>query len=229
MESRAKQRQIGLDFARAFGALGIIAFHFYCHASSSHKLFYAHANGGFGTALNYLFFMLSGLVVQMRYGNEADWNMGRFYYKRWKALMPPYLVAFSFPFLMNVLAAGRVFYLDIPKWRLLLTFLGQDQYAAWFFPTYAITGEWFLGAILIAYLAYPGLRFLYRRAKYLTLAALAVFCVLVAEDGFFGLNYLANPFVCLLCFYIGMVMAPLLPFFRKPGVILTGGYCVSCC
>ena len=223
MDNRAKQRQIGLDFARAFGALGIVAYHFYCHSSSTHKLFFAYANGGLGIALNYLFFMLSGLVVQMRYGNAADWSVGSFYYKRWKTLIPPYVIAFSFPFLMTVLSVGKVFYMDIPKWRLLLTFFGLDGYATMIFPTYFITGEWFLGAIVIAYLVYPGLRFLIHRAKYLTLTVLALLSVITLKTGLGEINEFANPFVSLLCFYMGMSLTTLFPYFRKPGVIFGGG------
>lgn len=59
-------RKKGLDFVRAVSAIGIIVFHFYCHSSSAHKLFYAHANGAWGGVLNYLFF------CAVRIGHSAE-------------------------------------------------------------------------------------------------------------------------------------------------------------
>ena len=100
------EREKGLDFARAFAAIGIVVFHFYCHSSSAHKLFLLHANGGWGTAINYLFFALSGYLLHKKYGKQERFCLTTFYYKRWKATMPAYIAVFLFAYFQNVASAG---------------------------------------------------------------------------------------------------------------------------
>jgi peptidoglycan/LPS O-acetylase OafA/YrhL len=218
------ERKKGLDFVRAISALGIIAFHFYCHSFSTHRLFYSHANGQWGGVLNYLFFALSGLVLQLNYGPQKNLHLGKFYYKRWKAMMPAYIVVFLYAFFMNVFTYGRIFYMDIPKSRLLLSFIGLDGYMAWIEPTYFITGEWFLGAVLIAYAVYPLLRLVvncrYRCIKYIVLVIMATLYATILRVDYFRLPDAVNPVTCLLCFFVGMLMATKFPYFKKLFVVL---------
>lgn len=200
-------RRKGLDFVRALSAIGIIAFHFYCHTQGSDLLFYAHANGAWGGVLNYLFFILSGFVLHSKYGKVEKLNLGEFYYKRWKAMMPAYLIVFAYAFSMNVFTYGKFFYMDIPNSRFLLTLIGMDGYFSWITTTYFITGEWFLGAILIAYVAYPLLRYLQEKREYLVLAGLAAAYAVIFKVDFFGIPQAVNPATCILSFYIGMMLA----------------------
>lgn len=217
-------REKGLDFARAVSAIGIVVFHFYCHSSSAHKLFLNHANGGWGTAINYLFFALSGYLLHKKYGKQEMLSLKSFYYKRWKATIPAYVAVFLFAYLMNVFSTGKFFYLEIPKWRLALSFMGMDGYVSWVTPTYFITGEWFLGAILVAYAAYPLLRYVARCAhiwmRYLGLAILIALycCILPLELG--GLPPSTNPVTCLLCFYMGMLGANHGTFLKRKAVVV---------
>lgn len=216
------EREKGFDFARAFAAIGIVVFHFYCHSSSAHKLFLNHANGAWGTAINYLFFALSGYFLHKKYGPQKKLNLKAFYYKRWKATMPAYIAVFLFAYLLNVAETGKLFYLEIPKWRLLLSFIGLDGYASWVTPTYFITGEWFLGAILIAYALYPLLRLLANKApwvRYLTLCVLIALYGVVLQVELWGLPASTNPITCLLGFYLGMLGAEHGAFFKKKAVV----------
>ena len=221
------EREKGLDFARAFSAIGIIVFHFYCHSSSAHKLFLYHANGGWGTAINYLFFALSGYLLHKKYGKQEHLRLTTFYYKRWKATMPAYIAVFLFANFLNVASAGKLFYLDIPKWRLLLSFIGMDGYAAWVMPTYFITGEWFLGAILVAYAAYPLLRYIanHKILRYVGLAGLIVLYEMILPMDFYGLPASTNPITCLLCFYLGMLGAERKDLFKKKIVVVISAIC----
>ena len=211
------KREKGLDFARAFAAIGIVVFHFYCHSSSAHKLFLNNANGAWGTAINYLFFALSGYLLQKKYGAQEKLPLLPFYYKRWKATLPAYVAVFLFAYLKNVWQTGSLFYLEIPKWRLLLSFIGMDGYASWVMPTYFITGEWFLGAILVAYAAYPLMRHMANRKclRYFGLAALVALFGAVSRLPFGGLPLSTNPITCLLSFYLGMLGAEYGDFLRK--------------
>lgn len=215
------KREKGLDFARAFAAIGIVVFHFYCHSSSAHKLFLNHANGGWGTAINYLFFALSGYLLHKKYGKQKPFSLTAFYYRRWKATMPAYIAVFLFAYFLNVAKEGTLFYLDIPKWRLALSFVGLDGYVSWVTPTYFITGEWFLGAILVAYAAYPLLRYLanHKWLRYFALAGLLALYGCILYVPFYGLPASTNPITCLLCFYLGMLGAEQDGFFRKKIVV----------
>lgn len=201
------KRRRGLDFVRAFGAIGIIAFHFYCHTEGSKLLFLTHANGEWGGSLNYLFFILSGYLLYFQNGNSGELNLLKFYYKRWKAMMPAYLAVFAYAFIMNVFACGEFFYLDIPNWRILLTLFGMDGYFSWIGTTYFITGEWFLGAILMAYAVYPLLQAWMKKSRLFLLAGLIGAYFVILRVDFFGIPSAVNPITCILCFYIGMLLA----------------------
>lgn len=223
------RRDNGLDFARAVAAIGIVTFHFYCHSSSARKLFLYHANGSWGTTLNYLFFALSGFLLQLKYGRPGNLQLKSFYYKRWKATIPAHLAVFLFAFCMNVFSYGKLFYMNIPKWRLLLSFVGMDGYVAWVTPTYFITGEWFLGAILLAYLVYPLLRWIAscRWVNYLFLGILTGLYAWVLRIDLGGLYPSANPVTCLLCFYVGMLASRYTGIIKNqylflPALILSG-------
>lgn len=225
------EREKGLDFARAFAAIGIVVFHFYCHSSSAHKLFLLHANGGWGTAINYLFFALSGYLLHKKYGKQERFCLTTFYYKRWKATMPAYIAVFLFAYFQNVASAGTLFYLNIPKWRLLLSFIGMDGYVSWVTPTYFITGEWFLGAILVAYATYPLLRYLanHRWLRFFGLAVLLAFYGIFLKVSFFGLPTDTTPAVCLLSFFLGMLGAEQQDFLKKKFVVaISALLCVVC-
>ena len=217
------KRERGLDFARAFAAIGIVVFHFYCHCASAHKLFLNNANGAWGTAINYLFFALSGYLLHSKYGKQ-EMSLTGFYYKRWKATMPAYIAVFLFAYRLNGCETGKLFYLEIPRWRLLLSFIGLDGYASWVAPTYFITGEWFLGAILVAYCAYPLLRFFAKNThiwvRYAALLVLIGLYVALFRVEFWGLPISTNPITCLLCFYLGMLGVELAHILKKPVVVL---------
>ena len=204
----------GLDFARAFGAIGIIAFHFYCHSSSIDKVFYAHANGMWGGTLNYLFFCLSGLVIHLKYKNNDSYKGSKvFYYRRWRAMMPAYIMVWSFAYFLKVAEYGKFFYYNIPKARILLSLIGLDGYFTWIGQTYFITGEWFLGAVLILYFCYPFLRKAFEK-HYLIVVALTFVAYEVRMnaptlkiENIFVMPEAVSPFTCILCFEIGMLMA----------------------
>lgn len=221
------KREKGLDFVRAISVLGIVAFHFYVHSSSEQKLFLIHTNGAWGGTLNYLFFTLSGLVLHTKYGPQEKLDLRTFYYKRWKATMPAYLLVFCAAFLIQVIKRGQFFYLPIPKYRLLFTLIGMDCYINMVMPTYFLTGEWFLGAILLLYIIYPLLRFLTHKCRLITLAGSIALYVLFLKIDFFGMPINVNPATCILSFYIGMLLASYPNVLKNPVVVLLSALCCA--
>ena len=169
---------------------------------------------------------MSGWVIHIKYGKQDRLSIRRFYYKRWKAMLPAYLLVWLFAYLMNVTQYGRFFYLEIPKSRLLLTFIGMDGYFSWMTTTYFITGEWFLGAILVAYMMYPVLRLAARRSPWMTLLAMVIVYEIRLNSAFFHLDRFlplisaVAPATCLLSFYVGMMFAANADRLGHPAVVI---------
>lgn len=230
---KAMERKIGLDFARILSAVGIISFHFYCHSSSQRHLFYGHANGMWGGTLNYLFFALSGLVLHLKYREDGSIKLPQFYLKRWKSVIPAYVIVWFFAYCINVTKYGSFFYLGIPKRRMLLTLIGMDGYASWVIPTYFITGEWFLGAVLVAYMCYPILRRMIKKNALVSFAILfAIYEIrlCVSELGiaqYFPLNSAVAPSTCIFSFFVGMMLAEHFEMLKKPPVIMLSALCCA--
>ena len=196
----------GLDLVRVLCTYFIVAFHFYSYSNSQLTPFLAYANGYWGGTLNAIFFALSGYVLQAKYGSSLG-KIRVFYYKRWKMIIPPYIVVFLSAYMGNVAKYGSFFYYDIPKYRLIFSFLGVDGYAQWFCQTYFITGVWFIGAILFLYAIYPLLNKLARtRLKYIFLFLLIVAFLLLLKFSVIPAPIDINPVTCVLSFYIGMLL-----------------------
>ncbi|WP_143468881.1 acyltransferase family protein [Lachnoclostridium sp. An118] len=113
------------DFVRAICAVGIIVFHYYCHANSHLKLWYDFANGLFGSGIVTTFFVLSGAVLYYNYQSIS--NLKEFFYKRWKSVFPAFYFAFFYFYIQNVLECGQVFYSE-NFWQSLV---GMDGYLAY--------------------------------------------------------------------------------------------------
>ncbi len=221
------KREKGLDFVRALSVIGIVAFHFYAHSNSTHKLFLVHANGAWGGTLNYLFFMLSGVVLHMKYGTAEALNLKHFYYKRWKAVMPAYLFSFTCTFVLQIIKSRQFFHSSVPLPRLLLTLAGMDGYINLFFPTFFLVGEWFLSAILILYILYPLLNYLMRKSSRITLLVLTALYILIFYVDLWGVPHEVNLILCVLCMYIGMLIARNAQILKSPAAAaIAAGFCI---
>lgn len=221
------KREKGLDFVRAIGVIGVVAFHFSVHSNSGESLFLTHANGAWGGTMNNLFFMLSGVVLHLKYGAQEKIDLKRFYYRRWKATMPAYLFSFCSTFLLQILKSRKFFHSPVPLYRILFSLVGMDGYFNLFFPTFFLVGEWFLSAILILYILYPLLNRLMRESVLLPLLGLAGLHVLIFYVDFFGIPTTVNLIPCLLCMYIGMLMARNPKFLKSPVAALAAALCAA--
>ncbi len=206
----------GLDFTRVILTCGIIAYHFSCYSSANLSFLYQHANGVWGGTFNAAFFALSGFLIQYQYGKERL-DISWFYYKRWKTIVFPYVLVFLYAYLINVATTGKFFYLNIPKWILILSFFGIDGYVYWIQETYFITGVWFVGAILLIYLLYPLLHILFKNVRIALGSILVLFIVyeLIRSNGWFSFPVDINPVTCILSFSIGMMLAKTEKLFKK--------------
>ena len=197
----------GLDGVRALSTLGIVAFHFYSHSHSARKLFFAYANGTWGDTLVYVFLMLSGASLWCRNGGKRI-SVRQFYFKRWKSLMPPFYLVFAYTFFIRAIEAGRLFFLSphVRPASLILSALGMDGYFYYRAPNYYYVGEWFLGAILFLYIAYPLVHRCFTRAKWPVYGALALAFVAVPRLIRFQIPFSHNLITCGFAFVTGMVL-----------------------
>lgn len=152
-ELSAKKRIIALDFIRAVCALGIVIYHVSSYSSDdAPKLLYSYANGTLGRVYVGVFLLMSGFVLHYNYKEIP--SLKNFYYKRWKSVFPMFYIAWLYFYIQNVILTGKLFYSGNPL-KLILTVFGLDGYLLYRVPNYYIVGEWFLGAIVILYAAYP--------------------------------------------------------------------------
>lgn len=194
----------GVDFVRVICAYSIVCFHFSCHSISPAGTVFLP--GKFGTAYVAvgIFFIISGLVLRWNYPTVPD--IKRFYYKRGKALLPMFWIAYWSLFALRVLHSGRAFF-SLPISRLLLSVIAMDGYSLYKIPNYYQIGEWFLGAIILLYLLYPIVNRLFSRSSCLTyLAGMGLFFFVVYGDAFeIPKNF--NLLYCLGYFITGMFLA----------------------
>ena len=216
------KRITGLDFARIIMTFGIVAYHFACYSAADLRFLNVHANGVWGGTLNSAFFALSGFCLQNKYGN-IRFDILEFYYKRWKTVVFPYALIFTYAFLNNVATYGKFFYLNIPKWLLLLSFIGEDGYVQWFHPTYFIIGVWFVGAIILIYLLYPLINKFFKLNTIVYLIILFVLYEVLRIKGPSATPIDINPVTCILSFSVGMALSTVKDFLFTWKAFLVSG------
>jgi hypothetical protein len=105
--------------------------------------------------------------------------------------------------------------------------MGMDGYLNLFLPTFFLVGEWFLSVILILYIVYPLLNYLMRQSKSLTLLGLVALYILIFHWDFFGIPTTVNLIPCLLCLYIGMLLAHNSKLLGSPVVACLAAVCCA--
>lgn len=159
METKKTERWFELDLIRVLAMLLVFVFHFNVRLQElgfSGKVLMTAAgkNSSLGQLGVVLFFLLSGMTSVLSYERQRKENplkrAGRYYEKRWLAIMPEFYLAYLL--LTHTLCANR---LPLDE-KMLWTLLGIDGYLdkAWI-PTHYLIGEWFLGALLVMYLLFP--------------------------------------------------------------------------
>ena len=160
-----KERLYYLDFVRAIAVVLILLTHFNARYLSYYMTPSMPQNallglypfgiyiGDLGVSL---FFIISGAALMYVYKEEL--HILKFYKKRFLALYPMFWIGYIFFFLYFFYCTKQMPYINIPKINFLATILGMDGYLTGIVPTYYILGEWFLGCIILMYIAFPLLR-----------------------------------------------------------------------
>lgn len=228
------KREPGLDYIRVLATLMIICFHFSCYSAAGMLSFDRYANGSFAYTFVTLFFMLSGACLYANYGGRKL-NLRIFYFKRWKSVLVPFYLVFLAYFLGKAIVRRSLFPANGPSpWTLFLSAVGMDGYLFYRIPSYYAVGEWFLGAIVLLYLAYPVLQWAMERLWWaLQLAVTLPFALLIhmVDTGiysdYFEIEWMRNLVVCLFSFVTGMSLIRNVKFIKRlyvwiPALALTG-------
>ncbi|MBR1813663.1 MAG: acyltransferase [Lachnospiraceae bacterium] len=148
------RRVFSYDFVRCLCMLGIVWFHFYQVFQGPAEVYITGPNSTLGRQAVTVFFILSG-VMSGRSAKQKDsqeplfrkaWD---YYKKRWWAIFPAFYLAYLMA--MVILQAGPGLLLTP---RILFTLLGIDGYLAeGGVATSYLIGEWFLGCLILLYIA----------------------------------------------------------------------------
>ncbi|NLC92596.1 MAG: acyltransferase [Treponema sp.] len=171
----------------------------------------------FGIAALDLFFMISGATIHI---NNQKTPILKFYKKRWMNLFPIFYFCYIPLAIMRCISA-KSFTLGLNPAKYLLSLIGFDGYLAIITPTYVIIGEWFLGMIIMVYLAYPLLRYFIKKDSVATwLVLLSGFmAVLLTDIGPYIDNQ--NIISCLFIFYCGMMFESYKQYITTPVKIVS--------
>lgn len=158
---KRKNRILTIDLLRAVFVLLIICCHFsICYLQYSidgfHNFLLRVRNVDFGQLATVGFFVISGWALACGGGTFEPLT---FLKKRYFKIFPLFYICYLMWFPFQVYLHGRILYNGNPV-RFIWTLLGVDYYVGGAFPTYAIVGEWFTGAIILLYILYPMLLFL---------------------------------------------------------------------
>ena len=116
-----KKRETSFEFIRAICTIGIVLFHYSFtfieyHIGGNHLLFQKYSNGDWGGMFVAMFFMLSGAVLQLNYGENLQ--VGKFFWKRFLSIFPMFYVSWMVLFFVNARVYGTLLW-GGPKWKLI--------------------------------------------------------------------------------------------------------------
>ena len=181
-----KKRYLYPDIMRTAALLLIFVYHFFAEFERrvpgvSMPIFFTEKSGlschPVAVAVS-LFFMISGgsLMLSSKEGETAV----SFYRRRFKSLMIPFYAVFILGFIGTLLFFSER-YQGVPLYTILLSVIGMDGYLLEVIPNFYVTGEWFLGCLILLYLCFPLLKKGVEKSPVLTAAlTLAAWILLLA-------------------------------------------------
>lgn len=196
-----QKRLFYLDVIRVACAILIVIYHFPLSLSGEVDILHATVNGSWGMTPVYCFFMVSGAAMMYKYGREEKLNIPAFYQKRFLHLYPLFWIAYVIGFFAVFWQLCHLY--DIPSWSIIWSVLGIDGWIVNWIPTFYMVGEWFLGSIIMLYLAFPAVRFFWRKNQQITMGVsfLAAACLFWYHP--FPMDIKQNPVIDLFYFLLG--------------------------
>lgn len=147
--------------------------------------------------------MVSGALLFYNYSEKL--TIKGYYVKRFKAIYPMFWLAYISFWLGNVFKNGAFFYKE-EKWSYVWSLLGLDGYLADNVTTYYISGEWFLGAIIVLYILFPFILKLFNRNSIIAFVVVTILYVVFLGKPTLSPNPFRSITSCLMSFVLAMVL-----------------------
>lgn len=205
MKNLTKNKRLDeITFTRSCCCIGIVIFHYFCHANGRFKPLYKTKNSSFGFMFVTSFFCISGVVLYYNYPKIK--SIKSFYYKRWKAIFPSYYLCYLYFLFLYTFYFKKIDFRG--HWsKILLTIIGLDGFLYYKIKTYYLVGEWFLGAIIIIYFLYPFLLFVINKNNIIiNNIILCLLYYLMCKSNYFVIDKTKNIITCITSFYFGIEM-----------------------
>lgn len=226
-----KNRIPAFDFVRAICAVGIIANHYSIESQNvnlqSVMSTFICGNGSVGYTLVTVFLIISGALLY--YNHQSVNSIRKFYLSRARAILPSYYITYLFA-AAGAFVFNHSFFTRQPFYTFPLTLIGMDGYFAGIIPTWRLIGEWFVGAVIILYIAYPFiLKGINKNEILLSLSAVTLF-FLAVDWHMLEQNPFRNIFSLLITFVFGMLISKC-GVADKPGLGIWGilTFCMIYC
>ena len=197
-----KKNLDGIIFTRACCSLGIVIYHYFCHSKGNFKFLYGTANASFGFIFVTSFFNISGACLYYNYPLIKSIRI--FYYKRWKSIFPSYLICYSYFYITLSFRLHKLYFKKNIS-NIIFTALGLDGYFLYRIETWYLTGEWFLGAIIIIYFLYPLMTYIINKKYYLSFLIICFLNFFMYYTKFFIVERERNIITCITSFYFGII------------------------
>lgn len=211
-----KNKLYEIEYIRIICAVGIILYHIACESACIWKPLHEYKNGDWGDVLVTIFFTVSGGVIYIN--NSSNMSLKKYYAKRFKSIYPMFYLCFLPLFLLNAIKKGSFFYKGDP-FLIILSILGIDGYFKYAADNYYIIGEWFLGAIILIYIAYPVMLYFFKRNSSLYLICIALCFIGLNLYDIFMIESFRNIISCMLSFSFGMIMFSKQDLIKSPAII----------
>lgn len=195
-----KKRVAAFDFIRVCALFLIIVYHLDIASIPG-----MNAIGPVGVGL---YLMLSGAVLMYIYGDNSEtcWGVWRgvdFYKRRYLTLMLPFYIAYIIVWLWNRIINVPLTQ-GVSSWKIVFTMIGMDGFLSYKIPTFYLIGEWFLGCIILYYLAFPTLELLIRQCPLFLILVTSFLFDRMIQNYTWEMPILWNPIVLAPNFVFGM-------------------------
>lgn len=205
--NKNKKRVVAFDFIRCFATICIITFHFLIAGKQIYPTEYFFINYDLAQVGVSLFFILSGAALY--YNNRDSFSYKTYYKKRFMAIFPLFYVAYIGIFLFAFWKEGNIIS-GIPLRNLIFSVIGMDGLLSYKIPCMSMTGEWFLGAIIILYIIYPFIRKCVLKQPLVTILVGSILYIMLYYNYPFEMPILYNPLIRSIEFIFGMVYIELM-------------------
>ena len=162
-----------------------------------------------------MFIICSGFglsaFAEKKYNSEIKKeNLCKFYTSRLIRVLIPFYVTYFIYYILRIINQKNIFIFGgVPKWRIIFTILGIDEYiSANGIRTFTLgIGEWYLGCLILCYLFFPLIYNLTKKMPKATLTLMTIYFVLTP---FFINNFVIVPHMNFLTqiynFYLGILL-----------------------